>query len=122
MSGFYSVFALTMIPWTIRYYHTLPAEYIQIHWRIMWIVFDSSLFVLGALTSYLLIKKSAWAALLLTALATLFVTDMWFDFMMAVTAIERHAVLKITIAAEIPLTILSVGCAIYILHQALSRR
>lgn len=124
MSGFYTIFAFTMILWLVHLWHTVPDMHLGVHWRTMWLAFDATLMVQGFIAAYFLIKRSVWACLPLIALATLFALDMWFDFMMSVTGVERFAVLKITIAAEIPLTIMSVYSAIYILRQfmALARR
>jgi hypothetical protein len=122
MSGFYCIFTVSMVPWIIHLLHTIPIMKMGIHWQVMWGVFDSSLLVLSLAASYFLIKKSAWASLPLMSLATLFVVDMWFDSMMSVTGAEKFAVLKITVAAEIPLTILTAGSAIYLLRQVLATK
>ncbi|HUC89424.1 MAG TPA: hypothetical protein VMR45_01350 [Patescibacteria group bacterium] len=122
MSGFYCIFTVSMVPWILHLLHTIPVMRMGIHWQIMWGVFDGSLLVLSLAASYFLIKKSAWASLPLMSLATLFVVDMWFDSMMSVTNVEKFAVLKITVAAEIPLTLLTAGSAIYLLHQLLTAK
>ena len=122
ITGFYALFSLSMGIWITHLLQSLPAEHLGIHWRVMWTVFDAALLVQGLLAAYLLYRKSVWAALPLVSLATLFVVDMWFDVMTSVTGVERAAALKLTVSAEIPLAILSLGCAIYILRQAVKSR
>ena len=121
MSGFYGIFTFAMVPWIWHLLCTIPGEHMGMHWRLLWGVFDTVLFVNGFVVTYLLAKKSAWACLPLATLATLFAMDMWFDYMTSVTAAERVAAVKITIVAEIPLTILTLSCAIYILRQVTHR-
>lgn len=118
--GFYCLFACSMVLWIWHLLATIPEVRMGMHWRVMWGVFDAALFVNGLVVAYLLVKKSAWACLPLTSLGTLFIVDMWFDYMTSVTSAERLAVAKITIAAEVPLALLTYGCAVYILRMALA--
>jgi hypothetical protein len=122
MSGFYFTFPFSMAVWITHLLYTIPSMHLGIHWQVMWSIFDGALLVQGAIAAYLLIKKSAWACLPLASLATLFVVDMWFDLMTSITEVERAATLKVTVATEIPLAILSAGCAVYILRQVVRFR
>jgi prepilin signal peptidase PulO-like enzyme (type II secretory pathway) len=71
-------------------------------------------------TVILAIRKSIWTALALMSLFTLFVVDAWFDVL---TALPKEQVTAVAMAllAELPLAILALGSAIWIVRQPVRR-
>lgn len=116
---FYGMFCVSLVPWMVYLWHILPAERTAMPWRVIWVVFDTILLSQGFVAFWLLHKRSPWASLPLTALAALFVADIWFDIMTSVTNAERTTAVLIAVLTEIPLIILSLSFAIYIFRQAI---
>ena len=114
--------SLWLVPWIVHLQMTLPEERFSIPWRAMWVWFDVVLLVLSLLVTYFLARKSFWASLALAALAALLAADTWFDFMTVAIAPDETATSMVDLAIELPLAFFSVGCAVYILQQAVSVR
>lgn len=78
----------------------LPPRYVASHWATTWVGLDLGMAACALATLWLLMRKSRFAAITSTALATLLVTDAWFDCLTA----QRHDLRSslLSLAAELP--------------------
>ena len=104
---FYGAICAVLIPWTIFLAYLLPPKYISHNWDIAWTGFDIFMLFLFASTAVLAIRKSAYTAISSAMLATVILTDAWFDILTSRPGIaERRSILE-AIFIELPLAIIS---------------
>jgi hypothetical protein len=99
---------------TLHLASTLPHEYLAVHWRIAWVGYDLAMASLAATTCFLLIRRSAFAALASASLAALIAADAWFDCLTA-----RHNDLNeslLSLLVEIPGVIFFIWVAVIALR------
>lgn len=104
--------AILIVPWILVLNLALPNEMHVIHWRIIWIVFDSVLSVFLAATGIAALRNSSWVFSLAPATAAFLLCDVWFDIMTARRAGEFRFALFTAIIGEIPLAIICIVATI----------
>lgn len=75
----YAALAIILIPWILVLAEYLPARHLDRHWDAIWVGFDVIILITLAITTYFMIKQTIWVIVSATALATLFIVDVWFD-------------------------------------------
>ena len=93
---------------------TLPHNYLASHWRLAWVGYDLVMASLAAITCFLLIRRSAFAALASASLAALIAADAWFDCLTAHRADLNESLFSLLV--EIPGVIFFIWVAVIALH------
>jgi hypothetical protein len=99
----FAVLALVAVPWVVFLAVTLPRHATFVHYRTVWVGFDTGLVLVLGLTGWLAWRARPAVALAATAAATMLMVDAWFDVM---TTPRRHGLLlavALAVLVELPL-------------------
>ena len=103
----YATSVIVLIPWTYNVAENLPNRQLAHHWDLAWTGFDIFELGLFALTMVLVMRRTIWAPLSATALATLLLVDAWFDVLTAKPGKEQTVALLLAIFLELPIALVT---------------
>lgn len=116
-SFMYGAMAVILVPWIINLAENLPTRHLARHWDALWVGFDIIMLITMLITVYFMIKRKVWVVISATALATLFLVDVWFDVLTSKPGPEQREALGLGII-EVSLAILTYRLAYHVVHRS----
>lgn len=113
----YTLLGLALIPWIFNLAVNLPSRHIAHHWDALWVGFDILMLIALVITIIFVIRRSVWVAISGTALATLFIVDVWFDVLTARPGHEQRVAIFFG-AMEIILAALTYRLVLHVVHKS----
>lgn len=113
----YSALAIALVPWIIILAEYLPNRHVARHWDALWVGFDTIMLAAIVLTVWFMFKRTIWVVVSASALATLFLVDVWFDVLTAKPGKEQKEALYLGII-EIFLSFLTYRMVFRLVHHA----
>jgi hypothetical protein len=109
----FAVLAVGTIPWVVFLAVTLPRHATFVHYRAVWVGFDTALIGVLATTAVLAWRGRPQVSMAATAAATMLLVDAWFDVL--TTPRGRGLVLSLVLAggAEVPLALICLWIALH---------
>jgi hypothetical protein len=107
----YIVLSLILLPWTIYLMISLPTRRITHHYDISWAGFDIAMLAGLLATAIFGYIHSKWIIISATIVATMMLTDAWFDILSERPGAGMTRALVMAFFVEIPLALLSYGIA-----------
>lgn len=111
----YGLIALVLVPWIYDLAANLPSRHLARHWDALWVGFDVIMLITIAITVWFMLKRKVWVVVSATALATLFIVDVWFDILTAKPGREEKEAIAFG-ALEIILAGLTYRLVYHIIH------
>lgn len=111
----YGLIALVLVPWIFDLAANLPSRHLARHWDAVWVGFDVIMLITIAITVWFMLKRKVWVVVSATALATLFIVDVWFDILTAKPGREQTEAYIFGIL-EISLAILTYRLVFHVIH------
>ena len=113
----YIFLAIVLIPWIIVLAQDLPTRHVARHWDALWVGFDTILLIAIIVTVYHMVKRTVWIVVSASALATLFLVDVWFDVLTAKPGKEQKQAIFFGII-ELILAGLTYRLVFHVFHHA----
>ncbi len=113
----YAIMAIILAPWIFNLAESLPARHLERHWDAVWVGFDLIMLTTILLTLWFMIKRKIWVVVSASALATLLVTDAWFDILTAKNGSELHEAIGFGVI-ELSLGLLTYRLIYLVIHHA----
>lgn len=113
--------AVVLIPWIIILAEYLPTRHLATHWDALWVGFDIMLLLTLVVTVYFAIKRKIWVIVSASALATMFVVDVWFDVLTSKPGREQRQAFVSGII-ELALAVLTYRLVYHILHHSTEQK
>jgi uncharacterized membrane protein len=105
--------AVLLVPWTLVLAYRLPARHTTQHWDVAWVGFDIALAAALAATGWAVARRSEWAPAAAAIAATLLLSDVWFDNVLANSREEHVEAALEAVLVEVPLALFCVWLALH---------
>jgi hypothetical protein len=120
-SFIYGAMAVILVPWIIHLAERLPTKHIADHWDTLWVGFDIIMLIIMLITVWFMITRKVWVIVSASALATLFLVDVWFDVLTSKPGKEESEALFFGII-EISLSLLTYRLVYRVVHKATPKK
>ncbi len=117
----FAILALGTVPWTVYLAVTLPHRATAVHYRTVWVGFDTGLIVVLLITAYYAWRGRPRVALPATAAATMLFVDAWFDVLTTPRGMGLVVAVVLAGVAELPLASICLWIALHA-EQVVERR
>jgi hypothetical protein len=117
----YAFLAIALIPWIVDLSTILPRHHSAQNWDTLWVGFDIIMLVTILITIYLIYKRTIWVVVSASALATLFIVDVWFDVLTAKPGKELHESLGFGVI-ELSLAFITYRMVYKIIHNSTTKK
>jgi hypothetical protein len=117
----YGAMAVILVPWIVHLEQALPNRHVANHWSTLWVGFDVIMLVTTLITIWFMITRKVWVVVSATALATLFVVDVWFDVLTSKPGYEQREAIFFGII-EVTLAILTYRMVYHVVHHTTPKK
>jgi hypothetical protein len=120
-SFIYGAMAVILVPWIIHLAERLPTKHIADHWDTLWVGFDIIMLITMLITVWFMITRKVWVIVSASALATLFMVDVWFDVLTSRPGRQENEAFFFGVI-EVSLSLLTYRLVYRVVHKATPNR